>query len=194
MQVIFFCLLSVFVSLFPLELFAALDSKVVAKINSKEISKEEFDRRYKENIQIFKFTPPTKANVLNDIINFELAVQEAKKIGLDQRPEIQERINAVLYQSLVEHALSEKFKMAVDVTEKEARDFCRKNPEIRTSHVYVPLKTAALKAEEEAAYKKIHAAQKALAKGKKFEAVVAEYSEGYATNTGGDIGFQTKDK
>jgi len=194
MQVLLFALLTFTFSLLPVDLFAALDPQTVAKINEREISKQEFDRRYKDNIQIFKFTPPTKANVLNDIINFELAVQEAKKIGLDKRPEIQERINAVLYQSLVEHALSEKFKKAVDVTEKEARDYCQRNPELRTSHIYVPLKTAALKADEEAAYKKIKEAQASLAKGKKFEEVVAQFSEGYATSTGGDIGFQTKDK
>jgi parvulin-like peptidyl-prolyl isomerase len=173
---------------------AALDPNTVAVVNGKEISKKEFDRRYKENIQIFKFTPPTKASVLNDIINFELAVDEAKKKGLDKKPEIQERINAVLYQAVVEDELSQKFKNAVDVTEQEARSYCQKNPEIRTSHVYVPLKIAALKAEEEAAYKKIHEAEKALANGKKFESVVAQFSEGYATSAGGDIGFQTKDK
>ena len=194
MKVIIVVLFTVLLSVNPSKVFAALDPAVVAKINDKEISKKEFDRRYKENIQIFKFTPPTKANVLNDIINFELAVQQAKEMGLDKEPEIQERMNSVLYQSLVEHELSKKFKSAVDVSEREARDFCKKYPEVRTSHIYVPLKTAALKSEETAAYKKIKEAQAALAGGKKFEEVVAKFSEGYATNAGGDIGFQMKDK
>ena len=180
--------------LFPISTLAALDPSTVAIVNGKKISKGEFDRRYKENIQIFRFTPPTKQNVLNDIINFELAVQEAKKMGLDKRPDIQERLDAVLYQSLVETTLAEKFKKAVDVSEKEARDYCQKNPEIRTSHVYVALKPAALKAEEEAAMKKIRAAQADLAAGKSFEQAVASHSEGYATQAGGDIGFQAKDR
>lgn len=173
---------------------AALDGNTVASVNGKDITKQDFDRRYKENIQIFKFTPPTKANVLNDIINFELAVQEAKKMGLDKKADVQERLNAVLYQSLVEHALAEKFKKAVDVTESEARAYCQRNPEMRTSHIYVALKPAALKAEEDAANKKINGAASALAQGKKWEEVVAQFSEGYATAAGGDIGFQTKDK
>lgn len=178
--------------------FAAPNDEAVATIQSggstKVITKEDFDRRYKENIQIFKFTPPTKANVLNDIINFELAVAEAKRLGVDKDPQVQERLNAVLYQALVEKQLSDKFKSAVDVTEKEARDFCKRNPAIRTSHVYVGLKPAALKEEEKAAYAKIQEAQAALKGGMSFEQVVAKYSEGFATGSGGDIGYQSKDK
>lgn len=171
--------------------FAATEN-VVATINGKELSKEDFDRRYKENIQVFKFTPPTKANVLNDIISFEVAVQEAKKIGLDKDPQIQDRLNQVLYQALVDAQLSEKFKKVVDVSDKEARDYCRRNPAVRTSHVYVTLKPASLKSEEEAAMKKIKEAQAAIKGGMSFDKAVAKYSEGYATTSNGDIGYQTK--
>lgn len=173
---------------------AEIGANVVANINGREISKEEFDRRYKENLQVFKFTAPTKANVLNDIINFELAVQEAKRLGLDKNTQVQERLNAVLYQTLIESQLSDKFNKVVDVTEKDARDFCKRNPAIRTSHIYVSLKPTSLKAEEAAAQKKIREALAALSKGEKFEQVVAKYSEGFATGSGGDVGYQTKDK
>lgn len=171
---------------------AATDNNVVATINGKELSKQDFDRRYKENIQIFKFTPPTKSNVLNDIITFEVAVQEARRMGLDKDPQIQERMNQVLYQSLVDAQLSEKFKKVVDVSDKEARDYCKRNPAVRTSHVYVALKPASLKSEEDAAMKKIKEAQAAMKGGMAFEKAVAKYSEGYATTTNGDVGFQSK--
>jgi peptidyl-prolyl cis-trans isomerase C len=184
----------IFISLLSVSSFAALDANTVATINGRPLTKAEFERRYKDNLQSFKFVAPTKQNVLNDIINFELGVQEAKSLKLDQTPEVQERINAVIYQALVEKTLTEKFKKAVDITDDEAKNFCKQNPEIKTSHVYVMLKTVALKAEEEAAYKKIQAAKDELSKGAKFEEVVAKYSSGYATAAGGDIGFQTKDK
>ena len=171
---------------------AAVDNETIAEINGKRLSKEEFDRRYKENIQNFRYTAPTKANVLNDIVNFELGVQEAKRLKLDQDPSVQERMNAVLYQALVEKQLSDKFKNAVDISEKEARDYCRRNPAVRLSHVYVALKPAALKAEEDAANKKIKEAQAALNKGEAFEKVVANYSEGYSVSSGGDTGFVNK--
>lgn len=171
---------------------AAVDSNTVAEINGRPLTKEEFDRRYKENIQFFKFEVPTKANILNDIINFEIAVQEARKMGLDKDPQIQERINAVLYQALVEKQLADKFKGVVDVSEKEARDYCRRNPAVRFSHVYVPLKPVSLKGEQETAAKKVREAQAELAKGVAFEKVVAKYSEGYSATSAGDTGFVTK--
>jgi peptidyl-prolyl cis-trans isomerase C len=173
-------------------LFAAGEKDVAADINGKKITKEDFDRRYKESISTFRYTAPTKANVMNDIVNFELGVQEAKRLKLDQDPAVQERMNAVLYQSLVEKQLSDKFKNAVDISDKEAKDYCRRNPAIRLSHVYVALKPAALKAEEEAANKKIKEAQAALAKGESFEKVVANFSEGYSVSSGGDTGFVNK--
>lgn len=172
---------------------AALDKNTVASINGKKLSLEEFNRRYNENIKYFKFTPPTKSNVLNDIIKFELGVMEAKKRGLDKKPMIIERMNTVLYQALVEDALSGKFKK-IKVSDKDVQNFCKSYPEVRTSHVYVPLRANPLKSEESAAREKIAKALAELKKGKDFEAVVAEYSDGYATTSGGDIGYQMKDK
>lgn len=171
---------------------AAPDPNTVAEVNGKKISKDEFDRRYKENIQFFKYGAPTKQNVLNDIINFELAVQEAKTLGLDKDPAIQERMNTVLYQALVERQLAGKFKSVIDVTEAEAKDYCRKNPAVRISHIYVPLKPAALKSEEEAANKKIKDLQAKLSTTA-FEKVVASNpDQGFSASTGGDTGFATK--
>jgi peptidyl-prolyl cis-trans isomerase C len=172
--------------------FAALDGNTVAEINGRALTRDDFDRRYKENISFFKYEIPTKANILNDIINFEIAVQEARKMGLDKDPQVQEKMNAVLYQSLIERQLAEKFKGAVDVSEKEARDFCRRNPAVRFNHVYVALKPVSLKAEQEAARKKISEAQAAIGKGTPFEKVVAQYSEGFSAASAGDTGYVTK--
>jgi len=171
---------------------AAPDPNTVAEVNEKKISKAEFDRRYKENIQFFKYGAPTKENVLNDIINFELAVQEAKRLGLEKDPAIQERMNTVLYQALVEKQLAGKFKSVIDVSEKEAKDFCNKNPAVRISHIYIPLKPAALKAEEVSAEKKIKDLQAKLS-STSFEKVVASNPEqGFSASAGGDTGFANK--
>lgn len=171
---------------------AALDNNTVADINGKPLTREDFDRRYKESVSSFRYNPPTKANVLNDIINMEIGAQEARRQGLDKSARVQEQMNAILYQALVEKQLSEKFKAAVDISEKEARDYCRRNPAVRFTHVYVALKPAALKAEEDEARKKITAAQAALNKGTAFEKVVAEFSDGFSTANGGDTGYVNK--
>ncbi len=172
---------------------AALNPKTVAVINGQELSLSEFNRRYNENIKYFKFTPPTKTNVLDDIIKFELGVTEARKRGLHKDPKIIERMNTVLYQALVEDALSNKFKK-IKVRDKDVQNFCKSYPEVRTSHVYVPLRMNPLKSEEKKARETIKKALVDLKSGKDFEAVVAEYSDGYATTSGGDIGYQMKDK
>ena len=185
--------LSLFAFHLALNAHAALDPNIVAEVNGKKITKEEFERRYKENIAFFRYGAPTKENVLNDIINFELAVQEAQRLGLEKDPQIQERMNAVLYQAVVERQLAGKFKSAVDVTDDEAKSYCKKNPAVRISHIYVPLKPAALKAEEESAYKKIKDLQGQLSSGKSFEKVVAANpDQGFSASTAGDTGYANK--
>jgi parvulin-like peptidyl-prolyl isomerase len=172
---------------------AANTPDVIATVNDKTITKEEFDRRYKENISFFKTGAPTKENVLNDIINFELGVQEAHHLKLENDPAIKERLDSVLYQALVEKQLAGKFKSAVDVSEDEAKSYCKKNPAVRVSHIFVPLKPAALKAEEKEAYAKINKLEAAIKSGKKFETVVKDNpDQGMSVGTGGDTGYATK--
>jgi parvulin-like peptidyl-prolyl isomerase len=172
---------------------AAMDPNVIAEVNGKKLTKEEFDRRYKENIAFFRYGAPTKAAVLNDIINFELAAQEARKEGLEKDPSVQEQMDRVLYQALVEKQLAGKFKSAVDVSEDEAKSYCKKNPAVRIKHIFVPLKPAALKAEESEANKKIKALEGQLAAGKKFDDVVKNNpDQGFSATTGGDTGYATK--
>lgn len=165
----------------------------VAEINGKKISLAEFERRYNENIKFFKFTPPTKVNILNEVVKFELGVAEALRLGLDKDPDVRERMNTILYQSLVDKVLTSEFEK-IKVEEKDVRQYCKQYPEVRTSHVYVPLRVSPLKAEEATARKKINDALAELNQGKSFEQVVAKFSDGYATSAGGDIGFQMKDK
>src|SRR5262249_51408552 len=119
--------------------------------------------------------------------------QEAHNLHLEKDPQIQERMNTVLYQALVERQLAGKFKGAVDVSEDDAKAYCKKNPPVRISHIFIPLKPAALKSEEESARKKISSLQSELSKGTSFEKVVAKNpDQGFSASTGGDTGFTTK--
>ena len=71
--------------------------------------------------------------------------------------------------------------------------YCKKNPAVRISHVFVPLKVAALKSEEAEARKKIAALQKQLDSGKKIEEVVKNNpDQGFSQSTGGDTGYANK--
>jgi peptidyl-prolyl cis-trans isomerase C len=170
----------------------------LAKINSTVITLEEFNNKYKENMKFFRYRVPTKKNVLEDMIRRDLAVQEARKMGLDRDPEVIDRINTVLYHSLLDKKLSSKFD-SIQITDEEIKAFYKDNPEIRTSHIFVQVRYDASDAQEKAALTKIKRIQTSLneaLKGGKgtFAEIARTQSEGIAAATGGDIDYQTKDK
>ncbi len=181
-------------ALFSVLAFAATE---LARVNEKVISLEDFNNRYKDSLKFFNYKAPTKKNVLDDIIKREVGVQEAKKLGLDKDPEVVERINTVLYQSLLDKKLSSKFE-AIQLSEKEVEDYYRRNPEIRVSHIFVQVRFDANTSQEKAAHDKMKKIQLALKdglkNGKTFAEIATTFSEGVGASTGGDMGYQTKDK
>lgn len=166
----------------------------IARVNGEAISLEQFNRLYHENLKFFQPKTPTKKSVLDDIIKREIAIQEAKKEGLDRDPEIMDRMNSVLYQALIEKKLSKQVE-EIHVTDDEAKSYYDKNPELRTSHIFVALPPDAKAADQKKAYdriKKIY--DEHVAPGKEgFAEVAQHYSEGPNALMGGDIGYQNKD-
>jgi parvulin-like peptidyl-prolyl isomerase len=167
----------------------------LARVNSKVISLEEFNRRYAENLKFFQHRTPGKAAVLEDVIKRELGVQEARRQGLDKDPEIQERINAVLFNALVERELGKDVEK-IFVSDDEAREFYGRNPEIRTSHVFVAVPPGATAEQVKEAQERIQQIQREHLKPGKmsFAEVAQRFSEGVAAPMGGDIDYQSRDK
>jgi parvulin-like peptidyl-prolyl isomerase len=166
----------------------------LARVNGETISLEDFNRMYHENLKFFQQQSPTKKNVLDDIIKRELAIQEAKKEGLDRDPEVMERMNNVLYQALVEKKLTKSVE-EIHVTDSEAKSFYEKNPEIRTSHIFIAVPIDAPAAAQKKAYdeiKKIY--DEHILGGKEgFAEVAQKYSQGPTALMGGDVGYQNRD-
>jgi peptidyl-prolyl cis-trans isomerase C/peptidyl-prolyl cis-trans isomerase D len=167
----------------------------LARVNNHVISLEDFNRKYSENLKFFQFKAPTKKSVLDELINRELGIEEARKMGLDKNPDVVDRMNTVLYQALLDKKLSKEFE-GIYVTDEQARQYYAKNPEIRTSHIFVAVPPNATPAQVKKAYDKIKAiAQDQLSNGKmSFAEVAQRFSEGVAAPMGGDIDYQTKDK
>ncbi len=176
---------------------AAVAATELARINGTVITLEEFEGKYKENLRFFTYKSPTKKNILDDLIRRELGVQEAKKAGVDKDSDVIERINTVLYHSLLDKKLASKFE-TIQISDKEVEQYYKSNPEVRTSHIFAQVRFDANAAQEKAALDKIKKIQGLLAdaikKGKTFAEVAHEYSEGVAAATGGDIDYQTKDR
>jgi parvulin-like peptidyl-prolyl isomerase len=167
----------------------------LARINNAVITLESFNQKYRENLKFFQFKAPTRKGVLDDLIKRELGIQEAKKLGLDRDPEVQDRMNTVLYHALLDKKLSKQFE-AIQVSDDDARRYYSTNPELRTSHIFVALRPDAPKDQVKKAYEKIKKIQDDYLRDGKmsFAEVAQRFSEGVAAPMGGDIDYQTRDK
>lgn len=167
-------------------------STEIAKVNGKSISLEEFNKKYQALLPLYQNKTPSRQTVLEDIIKRELGVQEAKKMKLEQDPDVIEEMNTVLYQALLRKQLAKDFEK-ISITDTDARAWYNKNPEVRTSHIFVPLAPGASKEEESSAMKRIKEIQdKELRSGRSFAEVAQKFSEGVAAPMGGDIDYQSK--
>lgn len=185
---------SLMISLLLISPSLVLGATELAKVNGKVITLEDFNKKYQALMPLYNNKTPTKANVLDDLIKRELGIQEAKKLKLDQDPEVQDEMNTVLYQALLRRQLSKEFDK-IQISDAEAKAWYSKNPEVRTSHIFVAVKAGAKKEEEQEAYKRIKEIQdRELKSGKSFAEVAQKFSEGVAAPMGGDLDYQSKDR
>lgn len=181
---------SVFLVLFSLSSLAATEG-VVATVGAKKITIEEFNRRYDE-VKEKTLNPPPKEIFLEDLVRYEMGVQEAEKKAVQNDPVVAERLRQELYKGLIEKELGEKMSK-IDIKEEELKKYYEKTPEVRTSHILVELKPNATDKDRAAAKKNAEEILgKVLKSDKSFEELVKLYSDDSATKeSGGDIGWQT---
>lgn len=176
-------------------LSTAAHSAVVATINGRTITDQELESRFQENVKFFRLKPPTKKEVLEEMIKRELGIQEARRLKLHQDPNVVERMNSVLYQALIEKKLQKEIQK-ITINNKQVRGYYSKNPEIRTSHIFVPVNPAGGKKAEKEAYTQIKMIRDKHLKKKNasFADVAQRFSEDRSAPMGGDIDYQTKDQ
>ena len=167
-------------------------SDAVATINNRKITVEEFNKKYNE-VKSMSVNPPTKAQFLEDLVRYEIGLQEAEKKKLKDDPQVQERIKQEVYKALLEKELSERINK-ITVTDKEMEEFYKKNPEIRASHILIEIKpgaTAEQKKETKTRAEQIFAEVKSSKRS--FEELAKLYSDDSMTKlSGGDVGFQSR--
>lgn len=181
-------------------IFAGVGAKVshaeteLARVNKSVISLEEFKRAYQDNLGFFQLKQGSKNELLQAMISREVGVQEAKRLGLDRDPEFVKRMNTLLYHFLTEKKLSKSFE-AIQVTDGEAKDYYSRNPEIRTSNIYVALAPTANAQQQKDAMERMKKISEQLSDQKmSFAEVAQRFSEGPAAPVGGDIDFQTRER
>ena len=182
-------LISVFLMLGSL---ALAQDNVVAIVGNKKITIEEFNKKFNE-VKSQTINPPTKELFLEDLVRYEIGVQEAEKRKLEKDPIVQDRFKQELYKALVEKELGQKVQN-IKVTDKEMEDFYKKNPEIRTSHILIEYKPEATAAQIAEAKKRATEIYEEVRKSKRpFEELVKLYSDDpLSKQSGGDVGWQSR--
>lgn len=181
-----------FLSLFCLNVFAATEKVVVLKINNREVTSDEFNRRYDDAKKLLN-PPSTKKAFLDDLINYEIGVQEAEKRNVAKDPIVAERIRQQLYVGLLELDLGNKAN-DIKISESEKMDYYKSNPQLRSSHILIEIKPSATDAERSAARKRAQEILNEVKSSKRpFEELVKLYTDDFATKSrGGDVGFQSR--
>lgn len=164
----------------------------VAIVGTKTISLAEFNKKYTE-VKNQTVNPPTKEQFLEDLVRYELGLQEAEKRKLGNDPIVQDRMRQELYKALLEKDLGEKVQK-IAVSDKEMEAYYKKNPEIRTSHILVEVKPGATPEQRAEAKKRAVEIVSEVKKSKRpFEELVKLFSDDpLSKQTGGDVGWQSR--
>lgn len=170
---------------------AAKDA-VVAQVGNKKITVEDFNKRYND-VKSQTVNPPTKAQFLEDLVRYEVGLQEADKKNVEKDPLVQERIRQEIYKALLEKELGARVQK-ISVSESEMKSFYNRNPEIRFSHILIALKPDANAQQKAEAQKRAEEIYAEVKKSKRpFEELVKLYSDDpLSKQSGGDVGWQSR--
>lgn len=173
--------------------FAQKGSDVIATIGNKKITLDEFNKKYKDVTQQVLVNPPSRKLFLEDLIRYEIGLQEAQKQKLDKDPLVVDRMNQEMYKGLLEKELGQKVQDA-PVTEAEMKAWYSKNPQIRISDILIEVKPGATEEQRGEARKRASEILDEVKKSKRpFEELARLYSDDLTTkNNGGDTGWQSR--
>lgn len=165
---------------------------ILAKVGSSEITVQDFETKYNQlKLQVVEM--PDKKKFLDDLINFEVGVQEAQKRGLEQDPVIKDRLRQELYKGFIEKELAPK-TIKITANESEMKSYYSSNPEVRASQIMIEVRPDATADQKRDSKKRAQEIYEAVRKSqRKFEELVKIYSDDTLSNkAGGDIGWQTR--
>lgn len=176
-------------TLFILSFSASSFAQVVATVGNTKITLKDFKAKY-DPIVKNSANPPAPEVFLEDLVKFELGVQEAEKRGLQNNPEVKDLFRQTLYKYFVESEIGKKVD-GIRITEADLRSYYQKNPQIRISHIMTMLPEKATDAQISAAKKRSEEIHKEVVASKRtFEELVKLYSDDDITKiNGGDLGY-----
>jgi parvulin-like peptidyl-prolyl isomerase len=167
-------------------------AETLATVGNAKITTEEFNRKL-DDVRKQAMNPPAPDLFLEDLVRFEVGVQEAEKLKLENDPAVKERFKQVLYNALLEKQLGKRVE-DIKITEGDMREYYKKNPELHLAHILIEVKDGAKPEEREAVHKRALEILDDVKKSKRpFEELVHLYSDDLPSKEmGGDIGYQSR--
>lgn len=180
-------------TVFSTPVFAQKGSEVIATIGNRKITLDEFNKKYAEVMAQVTVNQPSKKLFLEDLVRYEVGLQEAKKKGLEKDPQVIDRINQELYKGLLEKELG-KDVQNIKVSDAEMKAWYANNPQIRLSTIIIEVKPGSTPAQKDEAKKRANDILAEVKKSKRpFEELTRLYSDDTLTkNVGGDVGWQSR--
>lgn len=170
----------------------AQNNDVVAVVGNKQITVKELNDKFNEVVKQ-TINPPSKELFLEDLVRYEMGVQEAIKKGLPEDPIVKERVRQEYYKGLIEKELGARIA-DIKVTDKDMQAYYKENPEVRTSHILIEFRPDATAEQKKAARDRAQEIFDEVKKSKRpFEELVGLYSDDVLSKrAGGDVGWQTR--
>jgi parvulin-like peptidyl-prolyl isomerase len=186
-------LLALFSTALVTTTFAQKGTDVVAQIGTQKITLDYFNKKYAEVLSQVSVNPPSKKLFLEDLVRYEMGLQEAKKKNLEKDPLVADKINQELYKGLLEKELGKKVQN-IKVSDAEMKTWYASNPQIRLSVLIIEVKPGATAEQRNEARKRATEILSEVKKSKRtFEELVRLYSDDLTTkNIGGDVGWQSR--
>lgn len=166
--------------------------EVVATVGSKKITLGDFNKKYND-VKLQTINPPSREQFLEDLVRYEVGIQEAEKKNLAKDPIVQDRMTQELYKGLLEKEIGHKVQ-TIQVSDAEMAAWYKTNPEIRTSHILIEFKPGSTPEQIAEAKKRAVEIYDEVKKSKRtFEELVKLYSDDpLSKQAGGDVGWQTR--
>lgn len=169
---------------------AIAQDQVVASVNGKNITKKQFEEYHLQNLKFVGTRKIDKEVSLRDLINRELAIQKAKKTGLDKDPTVVAKQEDILFHAQISKDLENEFKK-IQVTDEELKKYYNEHPEYRTAHILYRLRVEPNPEEVKAAYEQSLEIYALLKKNPDdFAKLANKFSQTTQAPVGGDLGFQ----
>ena len=167
-----------------------VDNRPLAKVGDAVITVDYFLKQ--KSIVEKTFNPPTSRQLLDDLVRFQIGLQEAKKKKLQNKFFVRNRMEQAMYQLFIEESLRGRVNN-IKVSKKEMKRWYRKYPEIQINHILIQTKINLSEEEMKKARKHAQEIYNKVRKSKRsFGEMAKIYSDDSLTkNQNGDLGWMT---